>query len=75
MARTSNPSPNTNASAVLSVRIPLHLREALSDKCEKEGVPLVQFIRDCTEAYLEDRLRIVPGPGAKPPSYFEHSGN
>jgi len=60
-------------SVVFSVRIPDRLRQGLSEKCEKEGVSIVQFVKDCIEAYLEDRLRILP---KKPelPSYFEKPG-
>lgn len=65
--------PNPEKSVVFSVRIPDQLRKGLSEKCEKEGVSIVQFVKDCIEAYLDDRLRILP---KKPelPSYFDKPG-
>jgi hypothetical protein len=59
---------------VLSVRIPDRLRKGLSEKCDKENVSVVQFIKDCIEAYLDDRLRIIPTDPERP-SYFDKPQN
>ena len=65
-------SSNNPALSVISVRMPTDLRDSLTEKCKQEDVALAQFIRDCAEAYIEDRLRILPAKGGKP-SYFEES--
>lgn len=65
MAKTS-----PEQSVVFSVRIPDRLRKGLSDKCANEGVSVVQFVKDCIEAYMDDRLRILP-KNAELPSYFD----
>ena len=65
--------PKAPKTAVFSVRLPAELREALHEKCEEDGISVVQFIRDAAEAYIEDRLVIRPGRGNLP-SYFDVSG-
>lgn len=55
----------------ISVRLKtLEIRRAFANQCRKDGISQAQFIAMATEAYLDNRLRIISKPKDKP-SYLD----